>query len=526
MRKLFLISTIFFSFHISSFSQDTTRIIPKLNDVRDSITNFRTRFLADLALDSTNQNYLSPQAFDRFFDKYFTLLKYERESFTEGNSAALNVDDKASRLNLNLSYKKNSGIITVGTALNISDNSGLIFSGDKPTAGTEFTLSYSRLLLTSRLINFNGPKMFTNWAKRRELIDSVWRVHSQRNPTYGHIIKRQWSTINTNIPRFETSIQALQIHITRFTDSLNSVNQQLVSSSDTIRYRNFSDTLRIDNNALSLLQDSLVSALDKRAKLVQELTTLNDTTKSATEIAKAIEKSVRKIEIQEQLETDGVNSFLMTWLTGGINYRRDNYVTYDSTLQFSKRIGKQLFDKWTFNGAINFLWQRTNTWIEFLNSKFINSFYLNVNYSLVRTNNFEKLDEQGLNVLQSVSQNNVVYEFSSSKKIRDISGRSFSSSWIHKPGIVATLLFGKKQFWGLNLSQSSQFEKHQSPIFNFRTGLLFRFKDSEKENSMVNFEFFFAFNDLGDTKDEGKSVWQRKQIGISTTVPFKKVFFR
>jgi hypothetical protein len=87
-------------------------------------------------------------------------------------------------------------------------------------------------------------------------------------------------------------------------------------------------------------------------------------------------------------------------------------------------------------------------------------------------------------------------------------------------------MFGTKQFVGLNVVSGGEFQSGNKPVFNLRSGLVFRFMNSEKEKSAVNFELFVSFRDMTDTQESGKSVWQNKLIGISANVPFEKVFFR
>ncbi|MFT3682281.1 MAG: hypothetical protein QM791_18555 [Ferruginibacter sp.] len=475
----------------NSSSQDTTGLSRRLKQISDSVQRFRIVALTMLGNDTINENYFSKPGFDFFFDKYFTLMKYDRESFAEGNSASLTTDDKANRIDLSLSYKKSNNIFTLGTALNISDKSGLIFSDSKPTSGTEFSFGYSSLTSFFKVLNFRGPEMRSNWRKRLALIDSISTVHIDRNPLYGEVIKRKLETVDADISRQQASLRATK-----------------------------------DNARISVLQDSLVQSFDKRTKLNQEFETLNQNGKSAEVITENIIETGKKRQIQLEMETDGVNSFYMQWVSFGLKYRKDQYATYDSMLAFSQSIGKQDFEKWTITGSFNFLWQRTDSWIKFLKSRLINSAYFNVNYTLMKTNNYEDLSEENLSISQIRVQNDTTYEFSTSKKLRNISGKKFESTWMHQLGIVGTMIFGKKQFWGLNLSATGQFKKTSSTVLNSRIGLLFRFKDSDTEKSTVNFEFFFSFNDMTDTKEIGKSIWQRKQIGVSTNIPFKKVFFR
>lgn len=443
-----------------------------------------------IAADSVDERYFSSAGYDRFFDKYFTQIKYERESFTEGNSAALKIADSKTRLNLTLSHKANNFIFSVGTGLNISDNTGVIFSGDNPTAGTEISTSFSYLMPALRLLTFDGYDQETNYRKRHDVLDSLEEVYLLKNPSYARLLNDKMRTLNAQIQRYQVFI------------------------------RDSSGSARI-----GLFRDSLVNAIDKRFKLRQEIEVLDDGSSDADDIANDIIKAAKERSLAKELATDGVTQFRMQWITGGITYRRDKYDTYDSLLLFSKRVDDKFFDRWTLSAAWNFFWQRTDSWIAFINSKTINSFYANVNYALVRTNSFDKLKEQSLGINRYRTQSDTVYEFSTQKKLRDISGKAYKTEWFHRIGVVGTSMLGKKQFFGINLSAQTELGL-DSTVFHTRVGLLFRFKDSETEKSKVNFELFLALNDLGDAADSKKSAWKRKEIGISATVPFSKVFFR
>jgi len=486
MKTLLFFILVCFCFK-SVYSQvDTT----KIRQIGRYVQTYHATALAELADDTLNERYFSKGAYDRFFDKYFTQIKYERESFTEGNSASLNVTDNKTRLNLTLSQKSDNWIFSLGTSLNISDNSGVLFSGDKPTAGTEFSASFSYLVPRWRFLKFQGPAQDNNYTKRRELLDSLNEVYYKRNPNYAYLLLEKIQNLNSLCNRYE-----------------NIVNTE--------------KDLRIK----AAYRDSLVSAIDKRTKALQEAKSLDDGITSAEDFNAALTQKAEEMAIVKQLETDGVTLFRFRWLTGGVLYRRDSYSTYDSLLYFSKRIDSKNFDKWTLNATYNFFWQRTDSWIAFTESKFINSVYANINYSLIRTNTFEDLKDQTLAVTRIKVQNDTTYEFATQKKIRDISKKDFSTSWMHRIGAVGTAMIGKRQFFGINVSAQANI-KDETTVWNGRFGLLFRFKDSETEKSKVNFELFLALNDFSDEGKSNKSAWNRKEIGISANVPFQKVFFR
>jgi hypothetical protein len=463
----------------------------KLRQIADSIDRYHTEALAKIPIDSANDDYFTINGYDRFFDKYFAQIKYDRESFTEGNSAALKIADSKTRLNLTLSKKKKNTIFSVGTALNITDGSGVIFSGNKPTAGTEFNTSISYLIPSWRFLAFKGPDQENNFRKRRAVADSVWVIHNKKNPAYAVVLLND------------------QVKYERLLHVYDSILQN-PGAANTLLYR-----------------DSLVQTIDKLQNVKLKLEEMDNGKTTAEDAANSIKVAADKISVDKELATECVTWFRMFWLTGGLSYRRDNYATYDSTLSFSARVSEKNFDKWTLNGTLNFFWQRTDPWIEFRQGRsFINSVYANLNYALVRTSSFEDLTEVNLGTSKVIVNDDTTYEFKTDKKIRDVSGKTFETYWLHRIGLVGTFMIGKKQFFGLNLSGSGDLQNERKPVFNSRIGLLFRFKDSENEKSIVNFELFTTFNDLTDTKTANKSVWQRKEIGISATVPFQKVFFR
>jgi hypothetical protein len=264
--------------------------------------------------------------------------------------------------------------------------------------------------------------------------------------------------------------------------------------------------------------------MDKKKKALQDAKAIDDGT-MADDFIPGLAKKAEELSIEKQLETEGVTYFRFRWLTGGASYRKDSYTTYDSLLSFAKRIDSRDFDKWTLKLAYNFFWQRTDAWIDYIGSKFINSVYFNLNYSLVRINSFEDLKDQTLSITRVRVQNDTTYEFASQKKVKDISKKTYSNDWMQQVGGTLTAMMGKKQFFGLNLSSQTEITSDKT-VWNERLGLLFRFLNSEKDKSKVNFELFLALNDVSDEAKTNKSAWKRKEIGVSLNVPFEKVFFR
>jgi len=136
-----------------------------------------------------------------------------------------------------------------------------------------------------------------------------------------------------------------------------------------------------------------------------------------------------------------------------------------------------------------------------------------------------RLDDLNYHIVKSTSNGDTTYQIYSEEKLKDISTTRYDAWYAHRLQAQGVLLFGKSQFFGVSAIQAIEFS-HINPVYDTRLGLLFRFRNPEKEKTRINVELFLAFNDWADANDKGKSAWQRKQIGVSLNVPFNQVFFQ
>lgn len=463
----------------------------RLAIIADSIEAFALREYTAIAQDSTDTLFFSPKAYDLYFDKYFTLINYERETFTDGNSAALKMSDNSTRLDLTFSTKVRNSIFSASTGLNVADNTGTLFSGSRPTAGTQFALNNSILISSQRSLGFDDGLRFQNYEARRAIIDSVYRLHVLANPHALPVLQGKLKTIQEKIAGYRAQISRTQ-----------------GIQAEQVKY-----------------QDSLVSALASQEKLSKELAALV-TYGYPVELAEAIMAKTQKVSRRRELLNPGTTLFQMVWLSMGVRYRRDNYKTYDEDLALRNRVGQQAFDGWGFTIGPNFYLQKNPDYHVFLPKKFLHSLYANVNYSFAATNNFLALKENTLTTLKSVSSNDTTYQFASDEKLRNITGLSFEKYYVHKIGFQVSGMFGKRPFWGLNFTSDVAISGETKPAYNTRLGALFKFIDSADQKARVNFELFLRLADLTDIGESGDSAWQRREIGITTSVPLQKVFFR
>jgi hypothetical protein len=152
---------------------------------------------------------------------------------------------------------------------------------------------------------------------------------------------------------------------------------------------------------------------------------------------------------------------------------------------------------------------------------------MGLSYAVTGSNTFAGLDETNYSVIKTTSSRDTVFQVSTADKLRNISGIEFTRFLVHKFTFQITGMMGKKQFFGLNFSAGTESSTVKGTTYNLRQGLLFRFADSADQKARVNFELFLALNDFENVnKSKINNVWDRREIGISASVPFQKVFFK
>lgn len=482
------------------FSQPVAIDDGKVMFLRNRVRTYVEEMRMEVTQDSNASRLLSKDAFRQYMRQHFTLINYDRETFTEGNSAALKISDDKTSLNLALSHQRNGLIVTVGTALNIKDNSGTLFTGSTPTTGTQFNINFSGLFSSfvkkpffwAQKIYYDDDVRLLNYSVRRALADSLNTVYVLRNPNLIGPLRRrlivQDSTIRSNLSQLA-----------------HARSQGL-------------DTIRI--------QTILTTAIDEREKVMTEIKKL-PYSGGGPELFEKLKKETDQKRINKEIGTEGVTVFQMLWGSIGGSYRRDNYKTYDTLRAVSKRAGEQPFDGWSLVLGTHYYFQRTPMWIAFSGNRVFNSIYFGLTYSMAGSNSFAGLDENNYSVIKAATSKDTVFQISTSDKLRNTTGKEFSRFLVHKVGVQFTGMIGTKQFFGLNVSGSIESSSPKGTTYNSRLGLLFRFIDSADQKSKVNFEVFLALDDFENVnKSKVSAVWDRRQIGISASVPFRKVFFK
>ncbi|MEJ8843129.1 hypothetical protein WG954_12130 [Lacibacter sp. H375] len=435
---------------------------------------------------------LSNKNYSAFFDKYFTLLSFEKEGLPDGNSASLKTSSNDTKMNLNLSHKKAYTITNVGADLNLSSNTGSIFSGGDLTANSTYYIKAS-------FLNSGFNKLWYDYDRRNEmLIKRNYRVNEIRQEYNANFVIK-YTAIALQLKNADSIIAALY-------------DKKMAGS--------FSE----DDKVL------LIKTIEEKAKYKKALADagLEGNIEEKIEAVKTqLDKEIYEIELSSNAWT----AFRIGWFSGSVSYTKDKYITYDKNSLFEKKVGERLFDKWSLNASYNFLFERNSWWQQKIHPRGLRSIYLSASWTGSKDNNFSQIKETDFTTRQIFIRNTIAsgdssLEVVSTQKVKDITGKTFQTEWNNSLGIQSTLIFGKSNFWGVNLSTTGTFSRFRGPLFNGKAGILFRFIDSNDGKSKVNFEVFMQLRDWADNLRTNKTTWERKVIGISTTVPFNRVFFK
>lgn len=434
--------------------------------------------------------------FDKFIRKYFSYMATEKAGLPDGNSVSFTPTSNSTKLQANLARKSNTVIYNAGFSADFSDNIANLFSESDVTSNTAFYINLSFLRRKHSLIEFDANKAFNN---NQNKIMLVRQFANGFNLKYLSDYEQDLSTYNKTKQQLDTLIK----------------QPDFVQQIDSIRTK----ILRLKNDLGQLMLKIKSYGLNEWDALYAQ--------GADTLLEKKFRDSLTTILDTAEINNNTWSKFRFSWFSGGLTYTRQQYGTYDSAIAFDKRVDDLTFNNVGLTLSFNYFSQRSADDIAVF--KGIGSVYINGSYTLANDVNYAHLDEQDFLKLQQVSNpdssSNTIYQFQKASKLRNISGKKKEIDWLHTFSVQSILSFGKSSFMGVDMGLTGAYGKLTTPVYNGKLGLLFRFINSDDQKSRLNFELFVQFNDWNDSKASGKSTWQRKLIGLSTTIPFNKLFF-
>lgn len=528
---------------------------------RDSILNENFEqtktALAQVSNRITNQftlnssGILDPFVFNKFLDQKFTYLSFERGVLPSANSASLDLLDNETQLKLTLAKRFSNAegrintIVSAGVKAKLGDGISELFKGSVATSGTTMFLNFASLskvkfrTVLSRQVN-NKPIatpfgiMRLKLAKLRN--DFNEKYIDDFNGKYDRLYKRLKEIQNQlSINKLNSSccekIKAEKIYIEGLLKSLlaeynksPTIQLLFLIQTDSFRIRQLETDICLFEKEQNKNWYELYTEQDNIEKQLTEVGLIG---KNPEEIAKEAEDKYNSDRFVIYTKSAPWDWYKLRWFSGGITYTRDAYTTYDNTLSLDKRFGSKDFDSWGL--------KLTHNWFQEKSQKegFVKAWYANISYEPSLINSYS--DIKAKDILKSVVAARVIdttYIFQTSKKAKDISNIPYTTSWTHRFSSAFTGMFFEKKNVGINLLFQSQFSKISKPIFNSHAGLIFSLvnsdydPDDKKSKSNISFELFLNFPDMSDTGGDAKSVWQKRVIGISTNIPFNKIFLK
>jgi hypothetical protein len=432
--------------------------------------------------------------FDIFFNRYFSYLSYNKIGLPDGNSATIQPTTNSTVLQANLAYKTTYTIYNFGLQTNFSNNIGNAISGTDVTSATSIFTNIIFLKKKSLLLGFNPNKATKN---NYDKISKIKLFTSNLNTYYTVSYKNDTSAYTSAKKNLDSLIAVQQKN---YTDS------------------NYYKILKSVNDFNTIAAKVRSYGLNYACPTYTVDQLYND-------ISDKIKDSLKTIIDTMEVYNDAWTQFHFSWFSGGAKYTRQQYATYDSTLKFANRIGSVNFDNWAFTLAFNYVSDFSDYYIKWRGHKGVQAFYFTANYSLANDLNYAYLSPLNTLSYKSIVNNDSVLQFQSASTVRDISNKPKKIDWLHTFGLQTTFVLSNSPLIGFDASLLGGYSKFSVPNYTGKFGLLFRYINSDDQKSKVNFEIFLQLNDWEDSKHSGKSTWQRKSIGISTTIPFNKLFF-
>lgn len=464
-----------------------------------NIKKLDSAFIQFLTSDTSGR--LSPYVYNKYIDTKFTYLSYQRSSFGTGNSASLDLADNATNIALNIAKAikningKTVAIATAGVKSKISDGIANIFNGNTATSGTTLFLN-GAFLINQKSFKTVTDAMITG-------SDGITR----RVPTpFGSLVNK----LVTYKKEFEHNT------VDKYSRNYNSLICRLETIEARLNDSAFKDTCALWTN---LWQE--------KEKILGQLKDAGLIDKQPTAIANEIGNKYLDGYYKTIADEPSWEWFKLSWFNFGISYSRNSYTTYNSALTLNKRFGTKDFDALGVKFTYNWFGEKEQQ------GGFVRAWYANISYEPTLTNNYSLIKDQIIikNVL-ATSLNDTSFTFQTNKTAKDITTIPYKTSWQHNFNSVYTAMFTNKKNVGINLLMQAQISSLSKPVYNARIGLLASLRNNNfdptdsKSKAKVNFEIFIQFPDILDVGGSGKSVWQNRVIGLSTTIPFNKIFLQ
>lgn len=284
-----------------------------------------------------------------------------------------------------------------------------------------------------------------------------------------------------------------RIYIKEIISVENNINSKLSELTD----------IQIQEIYLKKIQDYFLN--EQKKKELKELKTTNSSKRK-----KPLDRKlgVDTLKIYKELKPKVTRASSFSWLSFGAGITNNSYNLLDKSQLFTEQIKKEDNVNWELKGQYSgYGWTDKLTTYYFWN--FGTIFSVGDNITSLNKVNIEEISQTGTeaSLIRQTTSEIIAYtgDFESS-----ILRNSFYGNYYR--------FFSNRKF-GFHLNTNTNILEGAKPIWNSEVGLIVSFFDKEKKESTINIELFYAFNDIGNSLDIDKGLFERNNIGLRLAVP-------
>jgi hypothetical protein len=443
---------------------------------------------------TSGEQLMTREYFGKFMNKYFSYVTTTKAGLPDGNSVSLQPTSNSTVIQANLSHKTTNTIYNFGLQANYSNNIANLFSGSDVTGNTTFYTNISFLQAGSRKVRYDANlSVNSNDAKIIKVNQFMADLDAKYKVSYAA----------------DSLIYDKSLHVWDSVDALQKMHP-------------------VDSNGTKLIalrQVAIAAAIKLKSYGLNERRALYTVNGILDDVTQQLKDSLKTVLDTMEINNNAWQYFRFGWFSTGLTYTQQQYKTYDSGLAFSNRVNDLTFNNAGLTLSYNYIFQRSAQYAKMNPASRMQSWYFSVAYTLANDLNYAHLDTVDLLTIHQVPGTDSVYQFQSDAKVRDISGQTKRFSWNHTLAVQSTLALTNSNFMGLTTALNTTISPYASPVYNGTLGLLFRFINTDNQQSKLNFQLFLQLNDWGDSQGKGTSTWQRKVIGFNASIPFSNLFF-
>lgn len=377
---------------------------------------------------------------------------------------------------------------------------GVLFSDNKLNSGISFAAQY----------NF-GMK-----ANHFGFYEAEWQEIAEKRKTLRRKYTNDLAAIldKTNDEAFRRSLYLLNLQQLSTRDKLAKKNLQHQMAQKSI------DSLGTAISSRTGLADTLRTMEKEVSDLVMEIRTTQQTIDSISRLSVAEidgQSSLLRSALLKKYKNDydtllsaiPFQRFSTTWYTIVGEYNRKSYNTFDITLPFSSQIKEaNKADAYKLGFAINHLIQNKLT---------NRSLFLHGGVAWIYKSNLDQLTATSVDQRKQFSNAGGDTARSITTKYSVYTDTVKSSGGLNI-SLHAYYIFGKKPS-GLHIFPSLDIQRAHA-VFNWTFGYIIAFKNTVKDQPIINTELYIRLNDITNDADVESKFYKRNEIGISFTLPF------